>query len=256
MFNLKMMAAVCFSCVIAVTVTALALTMSTLPDKPLPAQSNVAQDSPVQIPANVKIVIEPPVSKSREALEGERINPTPDPKSKYKVYVPINLDDAFVELKKMLPPKVQKEMQEGAEEEMIQYHMGLGRWMRNNWGLWGGSRLAEYFNNLGIHHPDDMSGIILSTFWRHLNSRPLGLEEKIAYYQAYWRASEEPKDKSCPEDGSDLEMLRTLNERAKDGMPRVIHAAWCKKRKHVWVFEHDKGWYKPGPELQQRIDVD
>lgn len=35
--------------------------------------------------------------------EGERINPTPpDPKSKYEVYVPVSLEDAFVELKKML----------------------------------------------------------------------------------------------------------------------------------------------------------
>lgn len=34
-------------------------------------------------------------------------------------------------------------VKEGSEQDMIRYHMGLGMWMRNNWGLWGGSRLAK-----------------------------------------------------------------------------------------------------------------
>lgn len=187
------------------------------------------------------------------AQENERINPTPDPKSKYKIYVPVSLEDAFVELKKMLPPKVLKEMKEGTEKDMVQYHMGLGMWMRNNWELWGGSRLAKYFNGLGVHHPDDMTGIILDTFWCHLNSKPLRLEERITYYQAYWKAYEEPKDKSCPQDGSMFEITSWLHDEAENDMPRIIHVGRCKKNKHLWVFEHGKGWYKPTEEQLKRI---
>lgn len=55
------------------------------------------------------------------------------------------------------------------EEFTVNTHFGFGMWIRNNWNLWGGSRLSIYFNQKGIHHPDDMSGIILVSYHRHLN---------------------------------------------------------------------------------------
>ncbi len=124
------------------------------------------------------------------------IHPTEVPKSRYKVYVPISLEDAFVELRKMLPPQAIEKMRSGTEEEMSLYHLSLGMWIRNNWGLWGGSRLSKYFNGLGLHHPDDMSALILSTFWCHLNSKPLRVQERIAEYQAYWRKSARREQKT------------------------------------------------------------
>ena len=63
--------------------------------------------------------------------------------------------------------------------------------MRNNWALWKGSELSRWFNEKGIHHPDDMSGIIFDSFWRHLNNQPLKLEEQIKYYQDYWKKADE-----------------------------------------------------------------
>jgi hypothetical protein len=69
-------------------------------------------------------------------------------------------------------------------------------WIRNNWGLWKGSRLSEYFNNIGIYHPDDMSGIILDTFWCHLNGKRQRLKERIYYYQEYWKSMEASKETS------------------------------------------------------------
>jgi hypothetical protein len=67
------------------------------------------------------------------------------------------------------------------------YHHTLGRWIRNNWGLWSGeSKLAEWFKSLGIEHADDMSGIVLDSFWRHLHDKPLDVEGQVAHYQAHW----------------------------------------------------------------------
>src|SRR5437764_8049632 len=77
-----------------------------------------------------------------------RLNPTTNPDSKYKVYVPKDLENCYVELEKMLPENIIKEMKEGTEEDMIKFHHGLGTWLRNNWGLWGGSKLSEYFNQM------------------------------------------------------------------------------------------------------------
>ena len=71
---------------------------------------------------------------------------------------------------KLLPEVDRKEMHAlPKRDDMIQYHMGLGMWIRNNWGLWGGSRLQKYFSERGITHPDDMSGLLLNFYydWLH-----------------------------------------------------------------------------------------
>jgi hypothetical protein len=182
-----------------------------------------------------------------------RLNPTPDPGAKYKVYVPVDLEDAFKELNKMLHPDLIKEMKDGEESGMSTYHMGLGMWMRNNWVLWGGGLLAKYFNSLGIYHPDDMSGIILTSFWRRLNGKHLGLKEQIADYKEYWRLHAEPKNKRCPEERSTLVISQWINDESADGKLRVIHIGRCKRRGHLWVYEADRGWYKPDAALRKRI---
>jgi hypothetical protein len=154
----------------------------------------------------------------------------------------------------MLPAKVRDEMKQGAEDDMVGYHFGLGMWMRNNWELWGGSRLAQYFEKLGIHHPEDMSSIILEGYWCHLNAQPFHLDERVTYFQTYWKAFEEPKNKTCPQDGSMFEISSWLHDRSTEGMPRITHAGRCKKNNHLWVYEHDKGWYKPTREQLKRIN--
>jgi len=112
-----------------------------------------------------------------------------------EVYVPKDLDDCFAQLKKILSKDLIEKMKTGPEEDMIDYHHGLGTWLRNNWGLWKGSRLSKWFNARGIKHPDDMSGIILDSFWRHLNNKPINLDEQVKYYQDYWKAVDEERKK-------------------------------------------------------------
>jgi hypothetical protein len=105
----------------------------------------------------------------------------------HQVYIPKDLDDCFAELEKRLSKRTVAKMKGGSEEDMVKYHHGLGTWMRNKWGLWKGSRLSKWFNDKGIRHPDDMSGIILDSFWRHLNEKPIKLDEQIKHYQDYWK---------------------------------------------------------------------
>jgi hypothetical protein len=110
-----------------------------------------------------------------------------------ETYVPKNLDDALRQLDLLLGDKGRAEVQRAKEADMVQYHMGLGMWMRNNWGLWAGSRLAQYFNQLGIRHPDDMTGIIFDSYWRKLHGRDIDLDAQVRFYQDYWKRSEPPK---------------------------------------------------------------
>jgi hypothetical protein len=91
--------------------------------------------------------------------------------------IPKDLDECFVRLKAMLSPHDVERIKRGDEHDMTQYHFGLGLWMRNNWGLWGDSPLVRWFQARGVDHADAMSGVILESFWRHLNGRPSKLDD-------------------------------------------------------------------------------
>lgn len=49
----------------------------------------------------------------------------------------------------------------------IELHHSLGRHLRNEWGLWHGSPLANHLReDHSVEHPDDMSHFILVEFCR------------------------------------------------------------------------------------------
>lgn len=140
-------------------------------------------------------------------------------------YIPKDLDDCFDQLKKMLKPEELAKMKHGTEKDMIGYHFGLGMWMRNNWGLRKGGRLATWFNAKGIHHPDDMSGIILDSFWRHLNSKPIELDKQIKHYQDYWKRDQIDKQREDERVKRAIKSIRGMMmgiSLAKGNVPTVI----------------------------------
>lgn len=84
-----------------------------------------------------------------------------------------------------------------------QLHMFLGMSLRNGWYLWWSKKgAAEYdgwpaekpaliqaFNDIGIHHADDMSGIILTSLYRTYFNLELDLPGQASYYIDYWKKS-------------------------------------------------------------------
>ena len=77
-------------------------------------------------------------------------------------YLPINIYEAHEEIKKIF---AKESIKITDSLDMVSFHHGLGTWIRNNWGLWGGySNLSRYFTKNNIHHPDDMSAILLKSF--------------------------------------------------------------------------------------------
>ena len=91
-------------------------------------------------------------------------------------------------------------------------HMTLGRWMRNTWSLWWSKELyervkdnspeypsvkpeiVEMFNDLGIHHADDMSGIIIKSYHRKLNGVEYNLEEDVNEIIQFYKDQEKDKN--------------------------------------------------------------
>lgn len=97
------------------------------------------------------------------------------------LYIPKNLEECFLELDKLLKPKDIEAIKNLKDRsETIQYHHGFGTWLRNNWGLWGGSRLQQYLISKGLRHSDDMSATILEFYYDWLN----GQHEKWRVFEA------------------------------------------------------------------------
>ena len=185
------------------------------------------------------------------------VNPTPDSNQPEGIYIPKDINDCFIELKQMLHPDFIREIKESSERDLIEHHMGLGMWMRNNWGLWGGSRLQDYFIELGFRHPDDISGAIVNSFWRHLNGMPIEIEKEAEASRYFWQIHEEPNNPPCPEHGVPIEIMYQLTgSTIKDNepLPRCIHVGCCTETNKIWVYEFGKGWRQPEDNIRKRID--
>ena len=83
---------------------------------------------------------------------------------------------------------VQKFMKQDAEKTFLAHgHMSFGQWIRNNWGFWREEGpLYFWFLTLGIKHPDDMSGIIITSAYRKFHNKPIKLEEQVQHYKDFW----------------------------------------------------------------------
>lgn len=100
--------------------------------------------------------------------------------------IPTTLDECMAALKETLEPEEQMKFIKFTEEDLIQYHFGLGRWIRNTWGLWSGGPLKKHMESLGFTHPDDMSASIIKEFWNRMNNNPSCIQDDVQYYKQYW----------------------------------------------------------------------
>lgn len=130
-------------------------------------------------------ILEPFLKIERKIAQEEKIRFTTD--TLRGVYIPNDIEDSFRQINTFWADSTKTKLMKLTEDEFSgRLHMGFGMWMRNNWQLWGGSRLSKYFNEKGINHPDDMSGIILNSYYRHLKNQEIKLDEQIQYYKDYW----------------------------------------------------------------------
>ena len=97
------------------------------------------------------------------------------------LYIPKNIEECITEFDKVFDEKSKNSFKEQDEQKAVAnaYGFGPGRWIRNNWGLWGGSRLQKYFMDNGVNDPEAMSWIILTSYHRSINGRPIEFEKQI-----------------------------------------------------------------------------
>jgi hypothetical protein len=91
---------------------------------------------------------------------------------------PGSIEEAITYFEHHWPAKEKEKFKLKPERQAVmELHFSVGMWIRNEWIR--GNRdtaLLHQFLALDIHHPDDMSGIILTCLHRKLNNRPLDIE--------------------------------------------------------------------------------
>lgn len=160
--------------------------------------------------------------------------------------IPKNLEECFAALDGMLLDDDREVAMNNPKFPIIAHH-SLGRTIRNDWNLWKYSLLSEWFNDLGIEHADDMSGIILTSYCRYLNDKPIELEEQIKEYLEYWQ-----KDL----DGKVLSPLYT-DEQVNEAISRMAAEIISKGNIDNMVFIIVlKGGVFTGMKLLESMDAD
>lgn len=86
--------------------------------------------------------------------------------------IPKTLDETVAAIDAMLSDEGRAEVAaaktvEEVQDLIIAAHHGLGQRLRNQWGLWADSELAQHLRKEhGVVHPDDMSHYIMDNYFR------------------------------------------------------------------------------------------
>ncbi len=98
----------------------------------------------------------------------------------YGVYIPKDIADSFGALNRLTAQASRQAFKHAPEEVAVKkLHFSLGRWIIHNWGFYGGSRLSHHIKELGVTHPDDQAKLIIRSYHRYLNKKPLEVKEQV-----------------------------------------------------------------------------
>ena len=99
---------------------------------------------------------------------------------------PKTLEEALNALDRGSSGAVVLKMRSRDESVTIELHETLGLWIRNSWGLNGHyGLLYQDLSAHGLSYADDMSAVILTSWWRHIHREPLNLEEQVARHNEF-----------------------------------------------------------------------
>lgn len=131
-------------------------------------------------PIDEKVILKPYQDIELKWAKEDKVRFTTD--TLRGIYIPKDLEDCFKQIDKFWSDSTKRQVKTWTEDEFFQktYRFGIGLWIRNNWQLWGGSRLTAYFNKLGAYNPESISVIILTSYHRHLSGKEIKFADQIA----------------------------------------------------------------------------
>lgn len=114
---------------------------------------------------------------------------TQGPSALAKAPVPHTLEEALATLAAHGSPDLLTLVQEKAEDAAIaELHLGFGTWLRNDWGLWEKGPLYDDLARRGLVDPEDMSSVVLRSFWRQQRGHPIDLEGQLTQYERWYQS--------------------------------------------------------------------
>jgi len=103
---------------------------------------------------------------------------------------PESFADAIVALDSLIPTATKQYLRSLDETGLDREYWGLGLAVNNVLGLSrDGGPLAQWFEERGVVHPDDMSSSILRAYWRRLQGLPAEAEPELGRRVAGPRAA-------------------------------------------------------------------
>mgnify|MGYP000904710135 CR=1 FL=1 len=125
-------------------------------------------------------------------------------------YIPKDLNDAMMELNKIMEDGAKKKFAEMSENDARQKtHFSFGKYINARWYIQEGSRLTIWFQKNKIYDFDDMIDCIIVSYHRTLNNKPIEFEILANYYYK----KQMKKVKKLVEDKKKREVRVKLNEK-------------------------------------------
>ena len=125
-------------------------------------------------------------------------------------YIPVDVADAVRVLKKELTKDELADIADPSRKDAAESNWFLGEGLRNSWGLWKNSRLAQWFVAHGVGAPEDMSSIVLDALKADLNGRPFSLEKELIDTKA---GEAQADDEAKQSEKNGLEAVAKIKER-------------------------------------------
>lgn len=137
----------------------------------------------------------PTVSTRRPTCPDPRIEP---------VVVPLDMDTA-AQLVAGCSLDLARMRSEDERTFSMRVHGGVGLAIRNSWLRERDSGVTKALTDLGVKYPDDMSNLILSAAWHHVNDLPFDVSKRLKCWEDAWRAARiEPEVTVQTADGSPI----------------------------------------------------
>ena len=97
---------------------------------------------------------------------------------------PKNLTECIQMLDHILKKEDKEKAKTLTESEfLIETYFGTGIGIRNEWIRSGNPELLKFFSDEGVKHPDDMSAMILTSYYRHLLGKEIDFEGQISVHK-------------------------------------------------------------------------
>ena len=165
--------------------------------------------------------------------------------------VPENLERAHQELREWFSDEeIERIKKMPSKNDIIAGFLEIRTDMHSMWRLSGDSPLANYFRDQGLMKANDMSALILDTFWQKQVGKEYDLNEVVADYKLF-RIEDTPPTEAMV-DPIDKSLVNWHTSLGAPGRPhRRVYIGNSEGTGREVAFEHGKGVYLPGDEIAQ-----